>query len=417
MTRGPPPLASAPVANAVRTIAFFGHDRHDSAIRKRIAAFETHGSRVLRFMFRRERPHAEDGAQDGTIDLGITRDLNYARRLLKLAAAVPRILAWRRELRACDVFYARNLDMLALAALASRLAGARAPLVYEALDVRRVFIGRSLMSRLFRFAERRLLAATDVLVVSSPDYMTRYFWPVQGYAGAWRLIENKLGGMPCDKPPVDQALAPGPPWVIGWFGVLKCRRSLEILARIAAALGDRVEIHIRGFVAESEIPASRVAELCDRHRNIVLGGPYANPADLPAIYGRVHITWAADFLDPDANSTWCLPNRLYEGAAHGSVLLAKSGTATGARIERDRLGWTLAEPLEETAPAFIDALTPEAYSAARASVQDTPPELLHDLSDTAELLRFLDTIARRGRRSTALDQAPGRPASAAGSEP
>ncbi len=388
-----------------RTLAFFGHDRHDSAIRKRTAAFERHGWRVVRFMFHRNRPNLPPLSADGTIDLGATHDLAYGRRVASLLSALPKIRAHASALRSADIIYARNLDMLALAAVARRLTGSRAPLVYEALDVRRVMVGNGLVSWLFRFAERRLLAMSDALVVSSPEYMSRYFWPVQRFAGPWHLLENKLPGPPPvgDERPRDCGPPPPQaeePWIIGWFGVLKCRRSLDILTRVAEALGPRCVVHVRGLLSENDISPAMVAEIASRHTNIVFGGPYANPADLPAIYGQVHITWAADFLDPEANSAWCLPNRLYEGCAQGSVLLASRGTATGARIERDRLGWTLEEPLEETAPAFLAALDSAAYLAARRAVREAPQHLFYDIHDTADLLAFLDSLARGERRST-----------------
>ena len=293
-------------------------------------------------MFHRDRPNLPPSFTDATIDLGATRDLAYGRRLAILLAALPKIRARAGVLRSADIIYARNLDMLALAVAARRLTGSRAPVVYEALDVRRIMVGNGLVSRLFRAAERRLLAVDDALVVSSPDYMSRYFWPVQHFAGQWHLLENKLAGPPPagDDPRRGGGPPPpksGEPWIIGWFGVLKCRRSLDILTRIAQALGPRCVIHVRGIVSESEIPPQAlVAEIAARHPNIVFAGPYANPADLPAIYGQVHITWAADFLDPQSNSAWCLPNRLYEGCAHGRFCWraetprrARASSATG----------------------------------------------------------------------------------------
>lgn len=384
-----------------RTIAFFGHDHHDSAIRKRAVAFEQHGSRVLRFMFHRDRPNLTAIPADETIDLGPTCDRAYGRRLVSLLSALLKIRAHKRDLRSADIVYARNLDMLALAAAARRMAGSRAPLVYEALDVRRIMVGDGLVSRLFRFAERRLLATCDALVVSSPDYMSHYFSSVQGFAGRWWLLENKLvGPLPAADEHVRDCGPPAPkagePWIIGWFGVLKCRRSLDILTRVAQSLDTRCVIHVRGIVSESEIPPTMVAEIAARHPNIRFAGPYANPSDLSAIYGQVHITWAADFLDPEANSAWCLPNRLYEGCAHGSVLLASRGTATGARIQRDQLGWTLDEPLEKTTPEFLAALDSATYLAARQAVRKAPRHLFYDVHDTGDLLAFLDSLSRRG---------------------
>src|SRR3546814_10449203 len=93
-----------------------------------------------------------------------------------------------------------------------------------------------------------------------------------------------------------------------------------MLCRIAAALPDKVEIYLRGVPTETGLEAFQRA-IAD-HPNMIYGGEYRNPHDLAEIYGRVHLTWAFDFLDEGANSDWLLPNRLYEGGYFGSVALA-----------------------------------------------------------------------------------------------
>src|SRR3546814_11201269 len=78
---------------------------------------------------------------------------------------------------------------------------------------------------------------------------------------------------------------------------------------------------------------------------MIYGGEYRNPDDLPEIYGRVHLTWAFDFLDEGSNSDWLLPNRLYEGGYFGSVALVSSHTETGKKVRELGLGYTF-EPQE-----------------------------------------------------------------------
>src|SRR5690606_10441994 len=94
--------------------------------------------------------------------------------------------------READFFYARNIDMCALALAGRSIAGSRAPLVYEVLDVQRIFLGERIVSRLFRWAERRLLRQCDLLVISSPGFDRHYFRSVQGYRGRLFLLENKI---------------------------------------------------------------------------------------------------------------------------------------------------------------------------------------------------------------------------------
>jgi succinoglycan biosynthesis protein ExoL len=377
------------------TIAFFGHDANESTVIKRAAAFKANGVRVIGFMFRRLRRGPTPEPAWENVDLGITRDLNYLRRLPKLMAAVAKCFTKRDLLRQCDIIYARNIDMLLLAHVAKRLTGSDAVVVYEALDVRRVFIDKGRVSNIFRWIERRLLAASDMLVVSSTDFVTQYFEPVQGYRGPWRLLENKvaLNQIPEGGLQKQRTAADGPPWVIGIFGVLRCWRSLEILEKAAAALPDKVVVHIRGRPSDEDLPLSALEELAGRQPNIHYLGPYRSPQDLADIYGQLHFTWAADYQDAGINSDWCLTNRLYEGSLYGSVALAGQGTATARMIEREGLGWTLPEPLETTLPAFLAELGPAAYAEARARVAAAPRSRFVDETDTRELLQDLDQLA------------------------
>jgi succinoglycan biosynthesis protein ExoL len=390
-------------------IAFFGHDANESTVIKRANAFQANGARVVGFMFRRVRRGPAHEPAWEHVDLGVTRDLNYLRRLPKLIGALAKCAAKRSLLRQCDIIYARNFDMLLLGLAAKWVTGSQAIVVYEALDIRRVMIDRGRLSALLRFIERRLLAACDMLVVSSTDFITRYFEPVQGYRGPWRLLENKIAAhqMPAHPRDARPGPPPGPPWVVGIFGVLRCWRSLEILRRAAEALPQAVTVHIRGRPSEEDIPLSALEELAARHTNIRYLGPYRSPQDLADIYGELHFIWAADFQDAGINSDWCLTNRLYEGGLHGAVALAGRGTATGRMIEREGLGFTLAEPLETTLPAFLADLDPAAYTAARTRVTAAPRALFVDETDTRDLVQSLEALAAaRKKRSPSLQARP-----------
>src|SRR3546814_4591574 len=146
------------------SVAFFGHDWAESTVVKRSRAFSGLGLRVVGFNFRRDK--FAPGFQPfwENVHLGTTQDRAYGRRLLALLGALPRVLRHRQELRQADFLYARNIDMAALALAGKLLSGARAPLVYEVLDVQRVFLGGGTVSRLFRWAERLLLRRADLLV-------------------------------------------------------------------------------------------------------------------------------------------------------------------------------------------------------------------------------------------------------------
>lgn len=376
----------------LRRLAFFGHDARESTIIKRVESLRLHGCHVTTFMFARKRFENANWQAWDHVHLGYTVDRNYARRLPKLLIGLLRTVPHLKALRNADAIYARNIDMMLLALAARTLARSKAPLAYEVLDIQRAFLGGRAVNRVFRAVERMLLRRTSLLVVSSPDFMTQYFEPLQGYRGEWHLLENKIAAKQLGsvvRPPAEAAKPAGPPWVIGWFGTLRCTKSLAILSEVADRLGDRVRIYLRGRPSEEDLPLSLIEETVRGRPNMAFEGPYRNPADLADIYGRVHFSWCVDFLDDGTNSTWLLPNRLYEGGYFGTVALACARTATGRKVDRDGLGVVLEQPLAQSVSAFLERLDAHDYAEYRTKVEDLPRSLFLDETDTLDLMRRL----------------------------
>lgn len=390
-------------------VAFFGHDWQESTVVKRIRAFTGLGLRVVGFNFRRDKFWRDFQPFWENVPLGITQDRAYLKRLTALLRALPRVLRHRRVLREADFLYARNIDMGALALAAKWLSGARGPLVYEVLDVQRVFLGSGLVSRLFRWAERQLLKRSDLLVISSPGFNTHYFRSVQGYRGRLFLLENKISfaqAQAIARPqmaPAGDETAPEK-WVIGWFGTLRCPKSLAMLCRIAEALPDRVEIYLRGVPTETGLEAFQQA--IAGHPNMIYDGEYRNPEDLAAIYGRVHLTWAFDFLDEGSNSDWLLPNRLYEGGYFGSVAIASSHTQTGAKVRELGLGYTFEPPEVDNLVAFLRWYSMDEHRARREHILSLPLHAFCDLHDTRRLCELVLGLPSRPRRQAAAPLLP-----------
>ena len=373
-------------------VALFGHDATELTMIKRARAFAKAGLEVRGFTFRRTKLNRDYQPEWDDVDLGTTVDRHYGQRLMKLAKALPKIARHRERLAGADLFYARNLDMAALALAARTLARSRAPVVYEVLDVQRVFTGIGPVPATFRAAERRVLAGADLLVVSSEAFIRQYFAPVQGYRGPWHLLENKIlglapsltAGRPTPDAPRGPATPPDGPWVIAWLGNLRCPRSPALLIKIARVLGDRVRIHIHGYPTETGLDAfqARIAG----HPNIVYHGEYKSPDDLQEIYDRAHFAWAFDYLDAGSNSDWLLPNRLYEGGFFGAPALAARATETGRRVRELGLGWTVREPVDREVIELLQGLDRAAYLARRRALLRLPASLFVDEGDTAALV-------------------------------
>ncbi len=182
------------------------------------------------------------------------------------------------------------------------------------------------------------------------------------------------------------------PWRIGWFGVIRCRRSLALLAALAQP--GLVEVVIRGRPAPSAVPEfDRVVAATP---GLTFLGGYDRGVDLARIYGAVDFTWAMDFFEADGSSDWLLPNRLYEGGLFGSVALALRSTQTGAWLAARQAGVLLDEPLERTLPAWFAELTPARYELASTAIPRQ--DVVCDTADCRQLVAELASLPR-GRRS------------------
>ena len=163
------------------------------------------------------------------------------------------------------------------------------------------------------------------------------------------MIENKVLTLePGERSSPHPRPAAGPPWRIGWFGIIRCRSSFDLLSRVTRDAGGAIEVVLRGKPS--------MASFVDLERRVAaepfihFAGPYRNPEDLPAIYGDVHFAWAVDYFEAGGNSDWLLPNRIYESCAYGAPPIALAGVETGRWLTARGIGLALSEPLEIASP-------------------------------------------------------------------
>ncbi len=362
------------------TIAFFGHNSNEPAVRRRARAFQTAGHSVVGFM-----PHR--GAKQDTewplIDLGETADNAYGQRFLSIFRGAKIAENHADALRGCDAIYARNLDMLAAAVRARSKLGLTTPLIYECLDVHHRLTGHTVLARMLRSLEARLLKHCALVVISSPRFESEHF--ATHYPNAYRsfLLENLMidgDNFPARPNPERAESCAARRLRIGWFGNLRCRISLEILLGLAERFPDKVDIVLRGY------PAPGVFEDFEGqirpHANVTFGGRYKAPDDLSEIYADVDLIWAGDWYEEGANSLWLLPNRIYEGGYFATPALAPAGTETARWLSDHGSGILLEDPIERTLEveisrllddrAKIDRLRTQLLELPRSTFVETP---------------------------------------------
>jgi succinoglycan biosynthesis protein ExoL len=353
-------------------IVYFVHDLSDAAVYRRMRMLSLGGATVVPIGFRRSLESKGEVAGMPAIELGLTFDGRLARRAMSVVGSFARLDRIAGDVRGANVVLARNLEMLALAVRARNLYAPSATLAYECLDIHSKLLSNGLDGRLLRRLESKLWNQVDLLLTSSPAFLRNYFAP-RGFRSPIRLVENKVlpseeiqRTAPPPRPP------PGPPWRIGWFGAIRCRKSLNILSSLSRAADGRVEVMIRGRPSGASLPD--FDRVIAKMPWIRFAGPYRSPADLPNIYGDVHFNWSIDYYESGQNSAWLLPNRIYEGSLHGAVPLALAGVETARWLSERNVGVVLQEPLERHLMDFFQHLDLDTFSDLANRVSSLPRE-------------------------------------------
>ncbi len=373
-------------------IAYFVHDITDPAVAKRARMLTAAGADVVVFGFRRQDKTVSDVAGSKAVDLGRTHDAKLMERAYKVVQRSVGLNRWQGDIKGTDLLLARNLEMLVLAAAAQRSFLPHAPLVYECLDLHRLLLADTIAGKILRVVERYLLRRAKLLIISSPAFLSEYFEPQQGVNLSIRLpvllVENKMLDFKgaATVAAARASLPPGPPWRIGWFGMIRCQKSLNILSAGARARPGLIEVIIRGRPSrvafesfDAQVASTPGMRFCGTYQ----------PSELAELYQSVHFNWAVDHFEEGANSTLLLPNRIYEGGRHAAVPIALAETETGRWLTRRGLGVLLRSPADELRP-FLEELTESRYAALKEASGSAPVSgFVADQRDCERLLAAL----------------------------
>jgi len=358
--------------NGNKTIArlfIFAFDLNEASQIRRIKSFVALGHDVATASFRRANMNSGFTPDWPNTDLGEVRNRQFAGRLLRLGAAFFRVLGGAPGLRQADAIIARNFDLLALAWLARLIRGRRGtPLIYECLDIHGLFTRPGIVGRTMRLLERFLLRRVQLVIVSSPGFVTEYFEKIQHHEGPFAIVENKLW---FDGPALTRPRAPAPVMPdgrirLGWVGSIRCAASLKLLAEVAARMSDRLTIEISGNVHRHALPDFDA--VLAANPNMTYHGPYAYPQGLERVYGGCDLVWAQDLWQRGANSDWLLPNRIYEASWFGCPSVAVAATQTGRRVQEAGLGFVIEAPGADELQRLLDGVRPEDIRARSQAI-------------------------------------------------
>ena len=302
-----------------------------STFRKTAMMLANSGAKVHVVGFTRNNFPASENKGYSIESLGTLSHGNYFKRFVKL---LKFLLTFRKKAKDYDVIYNFTLDTLIISKLS--LLFIKKTWVYQIQDIRSIFFGKSIISTIARWVEKTLVKRIDLLVVSSIDYYTGYFKTIHNVKPEKVfVIENKLINQIRRRAFEDKLFSINK-INIGYFGVMRCERSWEILKDLALKYPEKFSLYMRG----KPVAMPNLEEEIRNIPNIEYGGVYKSPDDLAELYDKVDIVWACYPYNKSKEGNWKLARtiRFYEACAYNKPIIVQRGTAQEKDTLNNNLG-------------------------------------------------------------------------------
>jgi succinoglycan biosynthesis protein ExoL len=325
--------------------------------------------------------------------LGWITHSRYLRRILKFMVSLPKL---RRAIGRNHIVYASGPDMAYMALVAGL--GLGKPVILEVGDIREVQVAPGLKGSLVRGAEKYLVDCCSLLVATAPGFIDYYYRRRLKASIPAMVIENKLEAPSSievdpgwNKSSLDGSPLVDRPLRIGYFGLLRCKWSWNVLEALAIARPRDMEIVLAGYSMNIPDLPGRAAKL----DNVEFLGKFNSPRDLPALYENVDLVWGC-YPRPgpeDWNWRWARTNRFYESCFFQKPIIALEGSGDAAEVERYDIGPIVPNRSVEEAVDEISKISRDDISRWQGNISRLPPRIYLYTTETDELGDFMKKIA------------------------
>lgn len=321
----------------------------------------------------------------------------YLQRIFKIVTAFP---VMRRAIRRNHMVYAFGPDM-ALAAIIASL-GLDRPVILEVGDIQNWQVTSGMKGLLTRLLDRYVVNSSRLLVATAPGFVDGYYREWLHTRTPALVLENKLEGSMAEADQVKNAISlKGIPKVdrplrIGYFGLLRCDWSWQVLEALALSMPAEVEIVVAGCPMNPVDLPERAKKLS----NVEFRGEYRSPQDLPAIYCDVDLVWAAYPSPEDSDPNWrwaqliCRSNRFYESCFFKKPIISVTGSGDADEAERYGIGMIICDQSIKMVVNELSRITSDDIYGWQDNLSKLPRKVYIYTTEIAELKNTLRGIAR-----------------------
>lgn len=321
--------------------------------------------------------------------LGRIKHGQYLRRLPIYLHAISKI---KQNIDESDVACCYTLDSFFLLWIAACLTKNKVKVVFFLLDVREVLLGARLKNKLVRGLLRFAFKHSDMVVVSSSAFIEEFATQMLQYVpDRWVEIENKVNvdQLPeSSNPNSDRKAISSKKIIIGYFGLIRCARSIELLGELVSRWPNKFAVVMSGVYLDVDEQKAKMHSIS----GVDVCGPYRNPEDLAQVYSSCDVVWGCYPYSAlsTGNHQWAKTNRFYEACYFKKPLIVAGGTLDAIEVERYGIGKILDLGDIEGALAMLVEIEPANVLTWQNRVDGLPLSVStykHEFADLALQLR------------------------------
>ncbi len=306
--------------------------------------------------------------------LGIIKPANYLKRVLTLIWSIRKV---RSALQRNQLVYVFNTDLALMMIFASL--GLRRPIAMEVTDIQPIQTRPGLIGKIVRQIEKFALSQLDLLVLMSTgyrDYYQRWLKSNIPELLVEERIEPSLASVYAQHKPVVRSGMPlgDRKLRIGYYGNIRSRWSLRLLAALCSSSNDRFDVVIAGLVSHK---IRHFDDYLQKDNAIRYLGPFRHPEDIPYLYSSVDMILAC--YSPMIPFGWSQASRYYEACFFRKPLIVRAGTEAARQVESHGIGHIIEDDDPQVAAQSIGSITPERWLRWQQNMAALPPDAyLHD---------------------------------------
>jgi succinoglycan biosynthesis protein ExoL len=304
----------------------------------------------------------------------------YMIRIFNLIKILPIL---REEIKKNDVVYAYNSDMAYICIIANWWLNK--PIVIEVGDIREILASKTIKGRLMRLVDAFFIKKCKLLVATADGFVNEFYTKWLKVSIPSIILENKLES-PCDedkliKKQVDSRIT------IGYFGLLRCDWSWNVLKQLAEINSDKFKIVIAGY----PIKPYSLPEKSKEISNIEFLGQYKSPDDLASLYGSVDIVWACYPFpkDDEWNWKWARTNRFYESICYKKPMISLDGSGDAQVVIDKEIGILVPREEVKKVVRILNKVTKKQITHWTSNVKSLPENIYLFTTEERELKRAI----------------------------